>query len=57
MPYKTRAAIKTIEENFVVQLSVEGQEAFAEALLNPPKPNNALRRAFERHSALTGRHD
>jgi uncharacterized protein (DUF1778 family) len=48
------AAAKAIEENFVVQLSVEGQEAFAEALLNPPEPNDALRRAFERHSALTG---
>ena len=51
------AATKTIEENFVVQLSMEGQEAFAEALLNPPEPNDALRRAFERHSALTGRND
>jgi uncharacterized protein (DUF1778 family) len=51
------AATKTIEENFVVQLSMEGQEAFAKALLNPPEPNDALRRAFERHSALTGRND
>ncbi|WP_292004343.1 DUF1778 domain-containing protein [Chlorobium sp.] len=51
------AATKTIEENFVVQLSMEGQEAFAEALLNPPEPNDALRRAFERHSALTGKND
>ena len=51
------AATKTIEENYVVQLSMEGQEAFAEALLNPPEPNDALRRAFERHSALTGRND
>ena len=51
------AATKAIEENFVVQLSIEGQVAFAQALLNPPEPNDALRRAFERHSALTGRND
>ena len=51
------AATKTIEENFVVQLSMEGQEAFAEALLNPPEPNDALRRAFERHAVLTGKND
>lgn len=51
------AATKAIEENFVVQLSVEGQQAFAESLLNPPEPNDALRRAFERHSALVGKKD
>lgn len=51
------AATRAIEENFVVQLSVEGQQTFAEALLNPPEPNDAMRRAFERHSALVGNND
>ncbi len=46
------AATKAIEENSVIQLSIEGQNAFAEALLNPPEPNAALRRAFESHAAL-----
>jgi len=43
-----------IEGNSVIQLSVEGQLAFAKALLNPPEPNAALRRAFESHGALFG---
>ncbi len=48
------AATKAIEENSVIQLSLEGQLAFAEALLNPPEPNAALRRAFESHAKLFG---
>ncbi|HWR00410.1 MAG TPA: DUF1778 domain-containing protein [Chlorobaculum sp.] len=48
------AATKAIEESSVIQLSIEGQKAFAEALLNPPEPNAALRRAFESHAALFG---
>ena len=48
------AATKAIEENSVIQLSLEGQLAFAEALLNPPEPNVALRRAFESHAELFG---
>jgi uncharacterized protein (DUF1778 family) len=46
------AATKAIEDNHIVQLSLEGQTAFADALLNPPEPNAALRRAFERHDQL-----
>ena len=41
---------KAIEENSVIQLSLEGQLAFAEALLNPPEPNAALQRAFKNHA-------
>ena len=48
------AAAKAIEENSVIQLSLEGQKAFAEALLNPPEPNAALRRAFQSHAELFG---
>lgn len=43
-----------MEENPVIQLSLEGQLAFAEALLNPLEPNTALRRAFENHAKLFG---
>jgi uncharacterized protein (DUF1778 family) len=45
---------KAMEENPVIQLSLEGQLAFAEALLNPLEPNTALRRAFENHAKLFG---
>ena len=45
---------KSIKENSVIQLSIEGQLAFAEALLNPPEPNAALRQAFESHAKLFG---
>ena len=48
------AATKAIEENSVIQLSLEGQLAFAEALLNPPEPNAVLRRAFKNHAKLFG---
>ncbi len=48
------AATKTIEGSHIIQLSIEGQQAFAEALLNPPEPNNALKKAFEKHAELTG---
>ena len=48
------AATKTIEESHIIQLSLEGQMAFAEALLNPPEPNETLKKAFERHAELFG---
>ena len=46
------AANRTIEQTHIIRLSVEDQRAFAEAILNPPKPTAALRRAFRRHRAL-----
>lgn len=46
------AANRTIEETQIVRLSVEDQRAFAEAILNPPEPAPALRRAFRRHHEL-----
>jgi uncharacterized protein (DUF1778 family) len=46
------AANRTIEQAHVIRLSVEGQRAFAQAILNPPKPSPALRRAFRRHREL-----
>jgi uncharacterized protein (DUF1778 family) len=49
------AAYKAIEEAEVIHLSVEDQQRFAEAILEPPdEPTPALRRAFERHRQLFG---
>ncbi len=46
------AANRTIERAQIIRLSVQDQRAFAEAILNPPKPTPALRRAFRRHRTL-----
>jgi uncharacterized protein (DUF1778 family) len=46
------AANRTIERAHIIRLSVEDQRAFAAAILNPPKPVPALRRAFRRHREL-----
>jgi uncharacterized protein (DUF1778 family) len=48
------AAHRTIEETHIVRLSVEGQRRFAEALLKPPRPSAALRRAVRRHRQSVG---
>src|SRR2546427_11701691 len=44
------AAVRTIEEMHVIRLSVEDQRRFAEALINPPEPNEALKRAAKLHA-------
>jgi len=46
------AAKRTIEDSEVIRLSVEDSRRFAEALLNPPEPAPALRRAGERYRKL-----
>jgi uncharacterized protein (DUF1778 family) len=46
------AAQKTIEQVGVIRLSLGDQECFAQALLSPPKPNPALKRAFARRKKL-----
>ena len=46
------AAARTIEETQIIRLSVEDQRVFAEAIINPPEPNDVLRRAFQRHRDL-----
>ena len=43
------AAQRAIEEEGIIRLSAEDQQRFAEALLDPPAPNEALRRAARRH--------
>ena len=49
-----QVAQKTIEETTIIRLSVEDQRQIMEALLNPPEPNEALRRALEARRRLFG---
>ncbi len=44
-----RAAEAVIREHEIITLSTEDSRAFAEALLNPPAPNERLREAFARY--------
>lgn len=46
------AAQRAIEQAEVVRLTLENQQAFADALLSPPKPSPAMRRAFSRRRKL-----
>ena len=46
------AAGRIIESSSIIRLSVADQRQLVEALLNPPKPNAALRRAFAAHKRL-----
>jgi uncharacterized protein (DUF1778 family) len=48
------AACRVIEEAGIIRLSVEDQRQLAEAILNPPEPAPALRRAFARRHELFG---
>lgn len=43
------AAQRAIEEEGIMRLSAEDQARFAEALINPPAPNAALKRAMRRY--------
>jgi len=46
------AAQQAIEQAEVIRLSLADQQRFAQALLAPPKPAPALRRAMARHDRL-----
>jgi uncharacterized protein (DUF1778 family) len=46
------AANRTIEKTEIIRLSVAGQRAFAEAIINPPKPSAGLKKAFASHHRL-----
>ncbi len=46
------AAKQAIQEAGVVRLSLSDQVSFAQALLSPPKPTPALKRAFARRKKL-----
>jgi uncharacterized protein (DUF1778 family) len=46
------AAERRIEKAQVIRLSVEDQQAFVAAILDPPEPSAGLRRSFARHREL-----
>ena len=46
------AAERRVEHAQVIRLSLEDQRAFVEAILDPPEPTPALRRAFARRRKL-----
>lgn len=46
------AALRVIAEIDVLRLSVADQQRFADALLTPAAPNDALHRAFARRRSL-----
>jgi uncharacterized protein (DUF1778 family) len=48
------AACRTIEETEILRLSAEDQRQIADAILNPPEPAPALRRAAKRYRELFG---
>ena len=48
------AAIRAIEEVEIVRLSAADQRIIADAILNPPEPSAALRRAVQRRKELFG---
>ncbi len=43
------AALRAIEDERIIRLSAEDQLRFAQALLDPPAPGKALRRARKLH--------
>ena len=45
-------AKRVVEDAEILRLSREDQIRFAEALINPPKPNRRLVQAAKRHAAL-----
>jgi uncharacterized protein (DUF1778 family) len=47
------AARQAVDEATLLRLLEEDQARFVEALLNPPEPNAALKRAFERRKKLS----
>ena len=48
------AARRAIEQTDIIRLSVEDQRQIANAILNPPEPSAALRRAAKRYRELFG---
>ncbi|WP_414579029.1 DUF1778 domain-containing protein [Anabaena sp. CCY 9402-a] len=45
-------ALRVIQKHQILKLSLEDSEAFVHALLNPPKPNDALRAAAIRYKQV-----
>jgi len=46
------AAVETIQRHEIIRLTARDSLAFAEALANPPAPNDRLRAAARRHRDL-----
>lgn len=46
------AARQVVEAGEIVRLGIEDQRALADAILNPPPPNAALKKAAERYRTL-----
>jgi uncharacterized protein (DUF1778 family) len=46
------AAMKTVEDHTVIRLAAEERETFLHALLNPPRPNQALREGAQRYRRM-----
>ncbi len=45
-----KEALRAIAETEIIRLSIDDQRRFAEALINPPAANDALRRAAKLHA-------
>ena len=45
-----RAAASVVQEHTVIELSERNQRTFVEALMNPPEPNEALRKAAKAYT-------
>ena len=46
------AARRMIEQTEIIRLSADDQRRIATAILNPPAPNRALKKAVKRHHQL-----
>ncbi len=46
------AAVAAIEQSEIIRLNQENQTRFVNALMEPAKPNTALKKAFERRQKL-----
>ncbi|MGJ5672796.1 MAG: DUF1778 domain-containing protein [Nostochopsis sp.] len=46
------AACRVIEQHQTLKLSIEDSEAFVDALLNPPQPNDVLKAAAVRYKQV-----
>lgn len=47
-----RAATQTLQAHRLIVLSERDQQAFLKAVMNPPEPNEALRRAANRYAGM-----
>src|ERR1051325_9468716 len=48
------AACRAIEQTEILRFSAEAQRQITDAILNPPEPTQALKKAFKRHRKLFG---